>query len=75
MEQARRDFAAGRLTGFLLLRVPMCASEWTLRLLGRKGDAGMLLAVQTLQPQVFGSLDQAVLALENIGFSLTQLKA
>lgn len=75
MEQARRDYAAGRLSGVMLVRVPMTAGDWTVRLAGAKGDAGMLLEVKTLAPQVFGSLDQAVQAIEQIGFALTQLKA
>lgn len=74
MEQARRDFGAGRLQSATLVRVPMSASEWTIRLAGSKGDAGMLLDVRDLAPQVFRSLDQAVLALEQIGFSFSQLK-
>jgi hypothetical protein len=74
MEQAKRDFAAGRLTGATLLRVPMSASEWTVRLFGAKGDAGMLLEVLTLQPCCFATLDSAVAALDQIGFSFSQLK-
>jgi hypothetical protein len=74
MEQAKRDFASGRLTGATLIRVPMSASEWTVRLFGPKGDAGMLLEVQTLQPHCFTSLDKAVKALDQIGFSFSQLK-
>ena len=74
MEQARRDYASGRLTGATLLRVPMTASDWSVRLVGSKGDAGMLLDVRDLAPQVFASLDQAVRALEQIGFAFTQLK-
>lgn len=74
MEQARRDYASGRITGATLVRVPMTASDWTVRLAGAKGDAGMLLEVKHLAPQVFASLDQAVLALEQIGFAFTQLK-
>ncbi len=74
MEQARRDFASGKLSGVLLLRVPMTASDWTVRLTGAKGDSGMLLEVKTLAPQVFTSLDQAVTAIEAIGFAFTQLK-
>jgi hypothetical protein len=74
MEQARRDYAGGRITGATLLRVPMTASEWTVRLAGARGDAGMLLDVKNLAPQVFASLDQAVQALEQIGFAFTQLK-
>lgn len=74
MEQARRDFAAGRLKTVTLLRVPMSAAEWTVHLGGAKGDAGMLLAVHTLAPQVFTSLDKAVQAIEQIGFSVDQLK-
>lgn len=74
MEQARRDFAAGRLKEAVLIRVPMSRSEWTLRLAGSKGDAGMLLEVQTLQPKVFTKLDLAVKALEEIGFCFDQLK-
>ena len=74
MEQARRDFANGRLTGATLVRVPMTASDWTIRLTGAKNDAGLLLDVKTLAPQVFASLDRAVQAVEQIGFSFTQLK-
>jgi hypothetical protein len=74
MEQARRDFASGRLTGATLVRVPMSASEWTVRLFGAKGDAGALLEVKTLQPHCFSSLDKAVKALDQIGFSFSQLK-
>jgi hypothetical protein len=74
MEQARRDFAAGRLKEAALIRVPMSKTEWTLRLAGAKGDAGMLLEVQTLQPKIFTKLDLAVKALEEIGFDFTQLK-
>jgi hypothetical protein len=75
MEQARRDFAAGRLNAVTLLRVPMSRSDWTIRLSGAKGDAGMLLEVQTLQAQVFHSLDKAVRAIEQIGFAVEQLRA
>lgn len=74
MEQARRDFSAGRLSSALLVRVPMRHAAWTIRLSGAKGDSGMLLSVQDLEPQVFTSLDAAVAALEQIGFSFTQLK-
>jgi hypothetical protein len=74
MEQARRDFAGGRLTGVTLVRVPMTAGDWTVRLAGAGNDAGMLLEVKTLAPQVFTSLDQAVRAVEQIGFAFTQLK-
>jgi hypothetical protein len=74
MDQARRDYSAGRLTGAMLVRVPMAKSEWTIRLNGIKGDAGMLLEVKTLGTRVFTSLDSAVEALEQIGFSFTQLK-
>ena len=74
MEQARRDFAAGRLTQAALVRVPMSRTEWTLRLVGSKGEAGMLLEVQTLAPQVFSRLDAAVQALEQVGFEVAQLK-
>jgi hypothetical protein len=75
MEQARRDFAAGRLTGALFVRVPMSHTEWTVRLVGSKGDAGTLLEVKNLEPRVFSNLDGAARALEQIGFSFSQLKA
>lgn len=74
VEQARRDFAAGKLTRALLLRVPMSRKEWTVQLSGRKGDAGMLLDLQDLSPQVFTSLDKAVATLEAIGFDVNQLQ-
>ena len=74
MEQARRDFSSGRLKAVELLRVPMSRNQWTVRLSGAKGDAGMLLEVQTLQAQVFNSLDKAVQSIEQIGFSFDQLK-
>ncbi len=75
MDQARRDFSAGRITTFMLVRVPMTRSDWTVRLSGARGDAGMLLEIQTLSPWVFASLDKAVQAIEQIGFSPSQLKA
>jgi len=74
MEQARRDFAQGQLTSAVLVRVPMSQGEWTVRLAGTRGGAGMLLDVQTLQPSMFRSLDKAVAAIEQIGFDFTQLK-
>ncbi|MES2128753.1 MAG: hypothetical protein V4463_15905 [Pseudomonadota bacterium] len=74
MEQGRRDFAAGRLTQAALVRVPMSRNEWTVRLVGSKGEAGMLLEVQTLNPQVFTRLDAAVQAIEQLGFTVAQLK-
>ena len=75
MEQARRDFATGRLSGAVFVRVPMSRTEWTLRLVGSKGDTGTLLEVRNLEPRVFASLEGAVNALEQIGFSFSQLKA
>lgn len=74
MEQARRDYAAGRVVSAVLVRVPMSQTGWTIRLSGAKGDTGMLLSVQDLQPQVFASVDAAVSAIEQIGFSFSQLK-
>ena len=74
MEQARRDFGAGRLSAATLVRVPMSHAAWTIRLAGAKGDAGFLLELQTLAPRVFGSVDAAVQAVEQIGFACTQLK-
>ncbi len=74
LEQARRDYQAGRLTGAVLVRVPMSRSEWTIRLFGARGDTGMLRAVPSLDTWVFTSLDSAVEALEQIGLPITQLK-
>lgn len=74
MDQARRDFSSGRLSGAVIIRVPMSTSEWTVRLSGAKGDAGMLLEVQTLGTRIFSSLDSAAQAIEQIGFSFNQLK-
>lgn len=74
MDQARRDFSLGRLTSAVLVRVPMSKTEWAVRLNGSKGEAGMLLEVQTLGTRIFDSLDNAALAVEQIGFSFTQLK-
>ena len=75
MEQAKRDFATGKLTGAMLVRVPMSQTDWTVRLVGTKGDAGTLLDVKNLEPRVFSSLDGAAQALEQVGFSFSQLKA
>jgi hypothetical protein len=75
MEQAKRDFASGRLSGAVFVRVPMSRSEWTVRLIGSKGDAGTLLDVKNLEARVFANLDGAANALEQIGFSFSQLKA
>ncbi|MFP5391360.1 MAG: hypothetical protein ACLGI6_07415 [Gammaproteobacteria bacterium] len=73
LEQARRDFAAGRITSAALLRVPMSRNQWTLQLLGAKGDSGMLLAVPSLDTHIFTSLDQAVETMELIGLQVEQL--
>jgi hypothetical protein len=72
-EQARRDVAAGRLTDATLLREPMTAN-WTIRLNGSKGDAGMLLSLATLQPHSFERIDVAIVALEQMGFTVDRLK-
>lgn len=74
MEQARRDRAAGRLRSATLLRVPMSSAAWSIHLAGDKGDAGMLLSLHTLEAQQFSRLDDAVAALEQIGFTVDQLK-
>ncbi|MGZ8340930.1 MAG: hypothetical protein ACXW2U_14595 [Telluria sp.] len=74
MDQAKRDFSSGRLSGALFIRVPMSKSDWIVRLSGAKGDAGMLLDVRTLEPHVFRTLDSAAEAVERIGFSFDQLK-
>lgn len=74
MEQARRDFGAGRLKGATLVRVPMSRMAWSVRLYGAKGDAGMLLELHTLAPRIFTTLDEAAVALEQIGFSFDQLE-
>ncbi|MES2150136.1 MAG: hypothetical protein V4508_10115 [Pseudomonadota bacterium] len=73
MEQARRDFAAGRLRSAAFVRVPMSVNDWTMRLVGSKGEAGMLLEIQTLQARIFTSLDNAVHAAEQIGFPFDEL--
>lgn len=74
LEQARRDFAAGKISNAILLRVPMSRGEWQLQLQGARGDSGMLLAVPSLDTQVFTSLDAAVHTMEQIGFTVEQLK-
>jgi uncharacterized protein (DUF3820 family) len=74
MDQAKRDFSLGRLSGAVLVRVPMSKTQWTVRLSGAKGDAGMLLELQTLGTRVFESLDSAAQAVEEIGFSFDHLK-
>jgi uncharacterized protein (DUF3820 family) len=74
MDQARRDFSLGRLSGAVIVRVPMSKTDWMVRLNGAKGEAGMLLEVQTLGTRIFDSLDSAAQAIEQIGFSFNQLK-
>lgn len=74
MEQARRDFASGRLRNAVLVRVPMSRNEWIIRLSGAKGDAGVLLDVKTLAPRIFLNVDTAVEAVEEIGFAFSQLQ-
>ena len=74
MEQARRDYAHGLLAGVAIVRVPMSRHDWNVRLTGKRGDNGMLLDVQTLHPMVFDKLDQAVKAIEQIGFRCDQLR-
>jgi hypothetical protein len=74
MEQARRDYASGLLSGVTLVRVPMQPQAWNVRLAGKRGDNGMLLDVATLQPLVFEKLDLAVKAIEQIGFRCDVLR-
>ena len=74
LEQARRDFAAGRLNSVSLIRVPMSRNEWNIRLVGKRGDSGMLLALPSLTVQSFTSVDAAICIVEDIGFSFSQLK-
>jgi uncharacterized protein (DUF3820 family) len=74
MDQAKRDFSLGRLSGAVLVRVPMSKTQWTIRLNGAKGEVGMLLELQTLGTRIFDNLDSAAQALEQIGFSFDQLK-
>ena len=50
------------------------SGEQALEILARQKITGMLLDVQTLEPYCFASLDNAVKALDQIGFSFTQLK-
>lgn len=74
LEQAKRDYAMGRLTSATLIRVPMSRNEWNIRLVGSRRDAGMLLALPGLAVQSFTSLDAAIRVIEDIGFSFSQLK-
>lgn len=74
LEQAKRDYASGRLTSVSLIRVPMSGNEWQIRLAGSRRDSGMLLALPTLTVQSFSSLDAAIRVIEEIGFSFTELK-
>ena len=70
-----RDYGAGLLKSAVLVRVPMSRTDWMIRLLGRKGDEGMLLDVATLEPAVYRSLDRAAAALEQIGFAIERLQS
>lgn len=74
-DQARRDYGAGLLKSAVLVRVPMSRTDWMIRLLGRRGDEGMLLDVATLEPAVYRSLDRAAAALEQIGFAIERLQS
>lgn len=73
LEQAKRDFAMGKLASASLVRVPMRRGEWHIQLVGKRRESGMLLALPALTAQSFSSLDAAVGVLEEIGFSFSQL--
>lgn len=68
MEQAKRDFQLGYLASFQIHRQPLDAG-WSV-VLSDGSNSGPLVDARTRQPRAFKSLDSAVSALEQVGFSV-----
>jgi hypothetical protein len=73
MANAKRDFAAGYLSGFELASLRPLVSVWIVRLQGPAG-AGALVDARSKEAREFKTLDAAVRAIEEIGFQVNALR-
>ena len=73
MDQAKRDHQLGYLVGYEFHRQPIDRSGWSV-LLSDGTNTGMLADARTKTTRVFKTLDAAVSAVEQIGFSVDLLR-
>ena len=73
MELAKRDFQLGYLQSYEIHRHPLGKSGWSV-LLSDGSNTGLLSDARTRQPRVFKTLDAAVSAIEQVGFSVDLLR-
>lgn len=73
MEQAKRDFQMGYLTRYEIHRQPMDRQGWSVQL-SDGSNVGVLADARTKTPRVFKTLDAAVAAVEQVGFSVDLLR-
>lgn len=71
-ELAKRDFQLGHIDSFQIERAVM-TEGWTIRLVDGANFGPLTTARELSRPRVFKSLDAAVAALEEIGFSVEWL--
>ena len=72
MEQAKRDFTLGYLTKYEIHRQPLDSAGWSV-VLSDGSNRGALVDARTRSPRVFKTLDAAVSAVEQVGFSVDML--
>ena len=73
MELAKRDFSLGYLVSFEIHRQPLDKNGWMV-VLSDGSNSGPLSDARSRQPRVFKTLDAAVSALEQVGFSVDLLR-
>lgn len=73
MELAKRDFERGYLAKYEIHRQPIDRHGWTV-VLSDGPNSGTLVDARTKSPRIFKTLDAAVSAVEQIGFSVDLLR-
>lgn len=73
IEQAKRDFSMGYLSGYSLHRFQLENSYWLVYLIDDHKAEGPLVDARNREPRRFKTLDSAVNAIEQCGFSVDAL--
>lgn len=73
LDLAKRDFSLGYIVSFEIHRQPLDKTGW-LVMLSDGRNSGPIRDARSRQPRVFKSLDSAVSAIEQVGFSVDLLR-